>query len=262
MAEGKKRRAVGRDDQGLVICQRLGQPLDEVLLGLAVHGAGRFVEEQQFAGGNDGAGKREEGALSAGEAAAPFTYRAIETARVARKDAILEIAGAGEEPSPAVSIEVLKISESNTVAVADSVRKVLTELEAVLPADRDPDYIVASGAPLAGASDWTLTGALTYRAPVTDEHEFLFFIDGRWQTEARTQTLNRDPVTDQDAFAVFSARAGIGRIDKTWKVEAYVRNLFDEYYHLAGFAVPEQTGVYAAYPGEPRTWGISLRSEF
>jgi HAE1 family hydrophobic/amphiphilic exporter-1 len=46
-----------------------------------------------------------------------------------------EIAGRGEEPSPAVSIEVLKISESNTVAVADSVRKVLKDLEAVLPAD-------------------------------------------------------------------------------------------------------------------------------
>lgn len=47
-----------------------------------------------------------------------------------------EIAGPGEEPSPTVSLEVLKISESNTVAVADSVRSVLTELERnVLPRD-------------------------------------------------------------------------------------------------------------------------------
>jgi HAE1 family hydrophobic/amphiphilic exporter-1 len=46
-----------------------------------------------------------------------------------------EIAGEGEEPSPAVSVEVLKISESNTVAVADSVRAVLRDLETVLPAD-------------------------------------------------------------------------------------------------------------------------------
>jgi HAE1 family hydrophobic/amphiphilic exporter-1 len=46
-----------------------------------------------------------------------------------------EIAGKGEEPSPAVSLEVLKISESNTVAVADSVRTVLRDLESVLPAD-------------------------------------------------------------------------------------------------------------------------------
>jgi HAE1 family hydrophobic/amphiphilic exporter-1 len=47
-----------------------------------------------------------------------------------------EIAGKGEEPSPAVSLEVLKISESNTVAVADSVRSVLDDLQAhVLPRD-------------------------------------------------------------------------------------------------------------------------------
>jgi HAE1 family hydrophobic/amphiphilic exporter-1 len=46
-----------------------------------------------------------------------------------------EIAAKGEEPSPTVSIEVLKISESNTVAVADSVRGVLRELEHVLPPD-------------------------------------------------------------------------------------------------------------------------------
>jgi hydrophobic/amphiphilic exporter-1 (mainly G- bacteria), HAE1 family len=46
-----------------------------------------------------------------------------------------EIAEKGEEPSPAVSVEVLKISESNTVAVADSVRAVLRELQSVLPAD-------------------------------------------------------------------------------------------------------------------------------
>jgi len=46
-----------------------------------------------------------------------------------------EIAAKGETPAPAVSIDVLKISESNTVAVADSVRVVLKELERVLPAD-------------------------------------------------------------------------------------------------------------------------------
>src|SRR5215217_877165 len=47
-----------------------------------------------------------------------------------------EIAEKGDEPSPTVSLEVLKISESNTVAVADSVRGVMRELqEHVLPRD-------------------------------------------------------------------------------------------------------------------------------
>src|SRR4051812_3371350 len=47
-----------------------------------------------------------------------------------------EIAGKGEEPSRTVSLDVLKISESNTVAVADSVRGVMRELQDhVLPRD-------------------------------------------------------------------------------------------------------------------------------
>ncbi len=47
-----------------------------------------------------------------------------------------EIAAKGEEPSPTVSLDVLKISESNTVAVADSVRGVMRELQDhVLPRD-------------------------------------------------------------------------------------------------------------------------------
>src|SRR5438477_8830426 len=47
-----------------------------------------------------------------------------------------EIAGKGEEPAPTVSLDVLKISESNTVAVADSVRGVMNELQDhVLPRD-------------------------------------------------------------------------------------------------------------------------------
>ena len=46
-----------------------------------------------------------------------------------------EIAERGQDATAAVSLEVLKISESNTVAVADSVRAVMASLESVLPAD-------------------------------------------------------------------------------------------------------------------------------
>jgi HAE1 family hydrophobic/amphiphilic exporter-1 len=46
-----------------------------------------------------------------------------------------EIAERGHEPSAAVSIDVLKIAESNTVAVADSVRVGMVALQQVLPAD-------------------------------------------------------------------------------------------------------------------------------
>ena len=46
-----------------------------------------------------------------------------------------EIAERGQQPADAVSLDVLKIAESNTVAVADSVRAVMASLQQVLPAD-------------------------------------------------------------------------------------------------------------------------------
>src|SRR3954467_14341107 len=46
-----------------------------------------------------------------------------------------EIAEKGQTPASAVSLDILKIAESNTVAVADSVRGLMASLEQVLPAD-------------------------------------------------------------------------------------------------------------------------------
>lgn len=59
--------------------------------------------------------------------------RVIDGAEERRSSA--EIAERGAEPSAAVSIDVLKIAESNTVAVADSVRAGMVALQQVLPAD-------------------------------------------------------------------------------------------------------------------------------
>ena len=120
---------------------------------------------------------------------------------------------------------------------------------------------ITPGTRLAGSADWTVTTAVTYKQPISDELAFLAFVDGRYQTETTTMTLGRDPITDNDAFGIVNARVGIGRQDERWSVELYVRNAFDQYYNMAGFTVPEQDNI-AVYPSEPRTFGISLRSEF
>ena len=59
--------------------------------------------------------------------------RVVDAAEERRSGA--EIAEKGQQPAAAVSIDVLKIAESNTVAVADSVRAVMVGLQSVLPAD-------------------------------------------------------------------------------------------------------------------------------
>ena len=44
--------------------------------------------------------------------------------------------------------------------------------------------------------------------------------------------------------------------------EFYVENLTNQYYNITGFAVPEQTGNYAGYPGYPRFYGARVRFGF
>jgi outer membrane receptor protein involved in Fe transport len=124
---------------------------------------------------------------------------------------------------------------------------------------------IRDGTPIAGASEWTLTAGAGVNFPIQGtDLGWTFYVDGRYQTEYRTQTLGRDPAgsTDQDSFGVINARLGIGHQDGSWALEAWARNLTDEFYIVGAFGVPEQTGNYAVYPGEPRMVGVTLKANF
>ena len=122
---------------------------------------------------------------------------------------------------------------------------------------------ILDGTPIAGSSEWTGTLAATYKAPIPGTQlAWLAYVDGRYQSEYQTQTLNRNAITDQDAFGTINARLGIGGQDGTWGVEVWGRNITDEYYIVGAFGVPEQTGNFAVYPGEPRMYGVTLRANF
>ena len=148
--------------------------------------------------------------------------------------------------------------------------------------DSDADYQgdgvvdIASGTPLAQAPEWTVTGAVNYRQPVGNGLAFNVFVNGRWVSEYNTMTLNRNPVTDNDSFAIFDARISLGSEEGSWSVEAWARNLTDEFYYVGGFGAPERTlgandvtpngqfdeGNYLAYPNAPRMVGLTLRARY
>jgi outer membrane receptor protein involved in Fe transport len=119
--------------------------------------------------------------------------------------------------------------------------------------------VIPAGTTLAFAAKWVVTGAITYTYPIHDNLEARFSIDGRWNSSYPVQTLNRNPATDNDDYSIFNALIGLGQPDERWTIEAFVRNLTDEYYNIGAFQVPEQTGRFAVYPNEPRTWGLTLR---
>ena len=122
---------------------------------------------------------------------------------------------------------------------------------------------VTSGDPLSFAPEWVVTGAIAYRVPLSGNIGALFYLDGRWNSEYRTQTLSRnaDGATDNESFAIFNGRIGIGPQNERWSLELFGQNLTDEFYYVGAFAPPLQNSR-VIFPNEPRTYGVSLRLQY
>ena len=122
---------------------------------------------------------------------------------------------------------------------------------------------VSTGDPLSFAPEWVVTGAVAYRVPLSGNIGALFYLDGRWNSEYRTQTLSRntDGATDNESFAIFNGRIGIGPENERWSIELFGANLTDEFYYVGAFAPPLQNSR-VVFPNEPRTYGVSLRLQY
>jgi outer membrane receptor protein involved in Fe transport len=130
----------------------------------------------------------------------------------------------------------------------------------------DGTEVLPSGTPLSHAPEWTVTSAWSYEHPIGEDLTMLYYLDGRWNSEYRVQTFGRNPLTDNDSFYTLNGRIALGASNEGWSLEVWGRNLTDEFYHVGGFAVPEQTtsgtGNWAIYPAEPRTWGVTLKARY
>ena len=107
-------------------------------------------------------------------------------------------------------------------------------------------------------------------------------VNVRYETDRRTSTQGLDvdgpglgngfvPVTQglnpldiQEANTKVNLRAGIGRADGLWQLEAWVTNVTDEQTRSITFNVPLRGDVNSrgAFIEEPRTYGVTLRTKF
>ena len=129
---------------------------------------------------------------------------------------------------------------------------------------RDPLAGSNNNQPLTNSPRNVITGAVTWTPQLSDGVGALFHVD--WRTNSDSATIN-DPVArgyvGNDGYSIVNARVGINfGPEQNFGIEAYVENLFDTYYNITSFPVPEQGASFAVYPAPPRFYGVKARVRF
>ena len=132
------------------------------------------------------------------------------------------------------------------------------------------------GSSLTNAPDLVTILGATYRYDLTDD--LTWFINGQIRSESdrRTSTQPSTPPTTQAALGTtpllpfdvqdgtvkINLRAGIGKIDESWGVEAWATNITNQITRGVTFNTVLRTGSRSAFTQQPRMYGVTLRGKF
>lgn len=131
------------------------------------------------------------------------------------------------------------------------------------PGALSPANCDISGQRLPGVSKWSFSFGFEANAPVSvlkQDGQIYFGYDGNYRSDFSS---NPSPsiYTNVDGYSLSNFRAGF-RTDDGFDIYGWVRNAFDENYFEQLFVGPGNTGLIAGLPGDPRTWGLTLRKNF
>lgn len=117
-----------------------------------------------------------------------------------------------------------------------------------------------SGRNLPGVSKYSVSGGLDYAADISSETQA--YINGNYIYRSG---FNAAYNLAEDAwikgYGVTNASLGIRSSNRSWDISLYVRNLFNtKYFNTLGPAA-FNTGQYSGGLGDPRTYGITLRTK-
>ncbi|WP_017670691.1 TonB-dependent receptor [Blastomonas sp. AAP53] len=142
----------------------------------------------------------------------------------------------------------------------------------------DPALRLLPGDNLSNAPELTLTGSMAWTPDIGDSGlSGLFYVDTR-VTEGFNTGSDLFPQKEQPSFVVVNARVGLRGPDQKWALELWAQNLFNEDFTQVAFNSPFQAGgggapfvdpqfpggrqIFSAFLGEPRTYGLTLRTRF
>jgi iron complex outermembrane recepter protein len=135
---------------------------------------------------------------------------------------------------------------------------------------------------VSNAAKYVATAGISWTPPIGDNGlTGLIYLDTRMQSDTNTGS-DLDIEKIQDGFMVFNGRLGIYGEGRRWGVELWGQNLLNKKYYMIGADMPLQGGgtfravaapaatglsgtanqLFVGFPGEPRTYGITLRGSF
>ena len=125
----------------------------------------------------------------------------------------------------------------------------------------DPSVSDLSGEQLTNAPEWIINAAADFEQPIFSSLLLFAHLDMRFTDDHNTGS-DLDPEKEQSSYYLWNGNIGIGADDGLWEVALWGRNLFDKNYSQVIIDAPIQTGTYAAFLGDPRTWGVRAKVNF
>ncbi len=131
------------------------------------------------------------------------------------------------------------------------------------PGGFSPPSCDISGQWLPGISKISASYGFQYDLPVpsfgTNGAAFFGF-DGLYRSKFSSNP-SRSIYTDIDGYSIANFRAGV-RLGKSWEIYGWARNAFDEKYFDFLSTQSGSTGLVIGQPGDPRTYGLTVRTSF
>jgi iron complex outermembrane receptor protein len=126
-----------------------------------------------------------------------------------------------------------------------------------------PQVVDISGGRLPGLSKWAASLGTEYTVPATflgRDGEFLLGADASYRSSF-SSSATPSAVLNVPSYALLNVRAGF-RTENGWEVSVWSRNLTDTKYYELLSAAAGGTGLFVGQPGDPRTFGVTLRGKF
>jgi iron complex outermembrane receptor protein len=155
------------------------------------------------------------------------------------------------------------LSLYGSAAYTDATYVTFTDAPPPIEETGGPSFVDISGTVLPGISKWALSvgGETSHRGSLLNKSgEYFGAIDASYRSSfSSSPSYSKYMVIP--GYALVNARAGF-RVSGAWTLSVWARNLFNKDYFDLMTAVAGNTGLLVGQPGDPRTFGVTLRLSF